>query len=275
MPNRFEIPIPKAGPFNLCPDSQRDPEVPRGLVTKSEWRSSIYAGTLRDYYIYVPAQYTPTTVTNVMIFQDGWDFLNEEGDVRASIVFDNLIHQGRLPITIGVFINPGYFPPATDGIEPGYNRFHEYDTLSAKYARFLSEEILPDVGRQYSISNDANTHGLCGASSGGLCSWTAAWERPDIFRKVISCVGSFTDICGGNIVPNLVRKSPPKPIRVYLQAGSNDLDMPVGNWPLANLEMAAALNFSGYDYHLEYGDGGHNYKHCGAILPEALTWLWR
>lgn len=275
MPDRFVIPTPRTGPFVLSPDAQRQPGVPQGTVTKAEWRSTIFPGTLRDYYVYVPAQYTPDAPANVMVFQDGWAYANEEGDVRAPIVFDNLIHQRRMPATIGVFINPGRFPPVAEGQEPVSNRSFEYDTLSDQYARFLLEEILPAVGERYRLTQEASGRAICGASSGGICSWTVAWERPDAFSKVLSHVGSFANIRGGHVYPALIRKTPPKPIRIFLQAGANDLDCGWGNWALANLEMAAALSFAGYDYRLDYGDGAHNYKHGGACLPEALTWLWR
>jgi enterochelin esterase family protein len=178
-------------------------------------------------------------------------------------------------VTIGIFINPGYFPPVAAGKDPVSNRSFEYDTLSNQYVRFLLEEMLPVVGEQYRLTQEASGRAICGASSGGICSWTVAWERPDAFSKVLSHVGSFADIRGGHVYPCLIRKTPKKPIRMFLQAGSNDLDCGWGSWPLANLEMASALNFAGYDYRLEYGDGPHNCKHAGAILPESLAWLWR
>ena len=275
MPDRFIIPSPRPAPSTLGPDAQRQPGVPRGTVTRAGWRSSIFPGTLRDYYIYVPAQYTPDSAANVMVFQDGRGYVNEEGTAPAHIVFDNLIHQRRLPVTIGIFINPGYFPPVAEGREPVSNRSFEYDTLSDQYVRFLLEEMLPAVGAQYRLTQEANGRAICGASSGGICAWTVAWERPDAFSKVLSHVGSFANIRGGHVYPALIRKTPKKPIRIFLQAGSNDLDCDWGNWALANLEMAAALNFAGYDYRLDYGDGAHNDRHGGATLPEALEWLWR
>ena len=274
MPEKFVIPTPKPGPFVFGPDSQRQPGVPRGAVTQHEWRSAIFPGTERTYWIYVPAQYTAECPANVMIFQDGGGYVSEEGS-RATIVFDNLIHQGKLPVTIGIFINPGSFPPVAPGKDPVSNRGFEYDTLSDQYARFLMEEILPAVGEKYRLTSQAAGRGICGISSGGICSFTVAWQRPDAFTKVLSHVGSFADHRGGHVYPTLIRKTPPKPIRVFLQAGSNDLDIPQGHWPLANLEMASALNFAGYDYRLELGDGGHDWQHAGAILPESLIWLWR
>ena len=275
MPQKFIIPTPKPGPYPLGPDSQRQPGVPQGVVTKHEWRSTIFPGTDRAYWVYVPAQYTPDKPANVMVFQDGGGYVSETGETRVPIVFDNLIHQGKMPVTIGIFINPGHFPPVAEGKELISNRSFEYDTLSDQYVRFLLEEILPAVGEKYKLTTDPNCRAICGASSGGICSFTVAWQRPDAFRKVLSHVGSFADIRGGHVYPFLVRKTPPKPIRVYLQAGANDLDVGWGDWSLANLAMASAFNFAGYDYHLEYGDGAHDTKHAGAILPESLIWLWR
>lgn len=275
MAERFIIPNPQQGPFAHGPDSQRQPGVPRGTVTQAEWRSAIFPGTQRDYWVYVPAQYTPEKPACVMVFQDGAGYVNEEGDHRVPIVFDNLIHQGRMPVTVGIFIDPGHFAPVAPDAKPISNRSFEYDTLSDQYVRFLLEEILPAVGAKYRLTTEAAGRAICGLSSGGICSFTAAWERPDAFRKVLSHVGSFANIRGGHVYPTLVRKGPIKPIRVFLQAGSNDLDCDWGHWALANLEMAAALQWRGYDYRLEYGDGGHDRKHSGAILPESLVWLWR
>jgi enterochelin esterase-like enzyme len=147
--------------------------------------------------------------------------------------------------------------------------------LSDQYTRFLLEEILPEVGSKYLLTNDPEGRAICGISSGGICSWTVAWERPDKFRKVLTHVGSFTNIRGGHVYPVLIRKGPSRPIRIFLQDGSHDLDNTFGNWPLANQEMAAALKFAHYDYQFVLGDGAHNGKHGGAILPDSLRWLWR
>lgn len=275
MSERFHIPNPRCGPFVLGTDSQRQSGVPQGTVFRAEWQSTIFPGTFRDYCVYVPAQYAPDSPANVMIFQDGLSYVDEDGDVRAPVVFDNLIHRRRMPVTIGIFINPGQVPGVDTEGHDGSQRSIEYDTLSDRYARFLLEEILPAVGERYRLTQEAGGRAICGGSSGGICAWTVAWERPDAFSKVLSLVGSFADIRGGHVYPTLIRKTPRKPIRVFLQAGANDLDCGWGNWSLANLEMAAALNFAGYDYRLDYGDGEHDRKHGGAILPESLVWLWR
>lgn len=274
MPERFQIPTPTKGPYPHGADSQRKPGVPQGTVTKHEWKSEIFAGTHRDYWIYVPAQYSPKKPANVMVFQDGGAYVNETGDMRVPIVFDNLIHAKRMPVTIAILINPGYFPATAADRKPVSNRSFEYDTLSNQYVRFLVEEIFPEVSKTYKLTKEASGRAICGASSGGICSWTAAWERPDIFSKVLSHVGSFQDIRGGHVISNVIRKTPKKPIRVFLQAGSNDLENTWGSWPLSNLMMAASLQFMEYDYRLVFGDGAHDYKHGGAILPESLEWLW-
>jgi enterochelin esterase-like enzyme len=250
--------------------------VPQGTVTKWSWKSEkVYPGTVRDCWTYVPKQYDGSQPACVMVFQDGGNYVNDKGQFRTTVVFDNLIHRNEMPVTIGIFLNPGSIPPAAEGQKPRSNRSFEYDSLGDQYARFLLEEILPEVGRQYRLTDDPNGRAICGISSGGICAWTVAWERPDQFRKVLSHVGSFTNIRGGHVYHALIRKTEPKPIRVFLQDGANDLDNLHGSWPLANQEMAAALKFAKYDYRFEFGDGGHNGKHGGAILPESLRWLWR
>lgn len=262
--------------YALGPDSMRQEGVPQGTVTAGQWtESKIFSGTTRDYWVYVPAQYDAAQPACVMVFQDGKSYVNEGGDFRTTIVFDNLIHKKEMPVTIGIFINPGEIPPSVAGAQPRRNRSFEYDTLSDQYARFLLEEILPYVGKQYSLSSDPDCRAIGGISSGAICAWTVAWERPEAFRKVLCHVGSFANIRGGHIYPALIRKTERKPIRVFLQDGENDLDNLFGNWPLANREMAAALKYAGYDYQFVMGSGGHNGKHGGAILPDSLRWLWR
>jgi enterochelin esterase-like enzyme len=268
-------PLRAADDYKHGADSERREGVPQGKVEKYHWKSQVFPGTERDYWVYVPAQYQADKPACVMVFQDGEAYVKEQGDFRTPIVFDNLIHKAEMPVTIGIFINPGVIPAAKPGEGPRKNRSFEYDTLSDQYARFLLEEILPEVGKQYPITTDPEGRAICGISSGGICAFTVAWERPDAFRKVLSHVGSFTNIRGGHVYPALIRKTEPKPIKVFLQDGSGDLDNLHGNWPLANQEMAAALKFAKYDYQFVYGDGGHNGKHGGAILPDSLRWLWK
>jgi enterochelin esterase family protein len=257
-------------------DSTRQSDIPRGVVTKHEWKSQIFAETRRDYWIYVPAQYDGQTPAGIMVFQDGHAYVDEEGPFRVPIVFDNLIHKKTIPVLIGLFINPGH-NGATQPASPWQsdNRSYEYDSLSDEYAQFLIEEMIPEVGKKYLLADDPKMRAICGISSGGICSFTAAWQRPDYFHKVLSHVGSFTDIRGGHVYPTLIRKSSKRDIRVFLQAGSNDLDLKFGNWWLSNLQMESALKFRDYDHKFAGGTGGHNGEHGGAILPESLEWLWR
>ena len=257
-------------------DSQRHEGVPVGKVTKHAFQSKIFAGTTRDYWVYVPAQYDGKKPAAVMVFQDGHTYVGDKGDFRVPVVFDNLIHAGDMPVTIGILINPGHkaaAPPKSAW--KANNRSFEYDSLSDQYARFLLEEILPEVGKTYKLTDKAEQRAICGISSGGICAWTVAWERPGAFRKVLSHVGSFTNIRGGHVYHALIRKTDNKPIRAWLQAGSRDLDNAHGNWWLSNQQMAAALKFKGYDYKFVPGQGGHNGKHGGATLPDSLRWLWR
>jgi len=267
--------IQAAQDYKIDPDSLPQEGAPRGEVTQHQWESKIFPGTVRDYWVYLPKQYDAAKPAGVMVFQDGGSYVKTNGDFRAPIVFDNLIHKKEMPVTIGIFINPGKVPPAEPDQKPRDNRSFEYDSLGDQYARFLLEEILPEVGRKYNLTKDPEGRAICGISSGGICAWTVAWERPDAFRKVLSHVGSFTNIRGGHVYPALIRKTEKKPIRAFLQDGANDLDNLFGNWPLANQEMAAALKFAKYDYKFEFGAGAHNGKHGGAILPESLKWLWR
>ena len=262
--------------YQLGKDSMRHDGVPRGKVTQHEFRSKVFEGTLRDYYIYVPQQYSGDEPAAVMVFQDGHSYVGEEGQFRVPAVFDNLIAQKRMPVTIGIFINPGHHGDSMpENRWRGSNRSFEYDSLTDQYARFLLEEILPEVSKSYKLSTAAKDRAICGISSGGICAFTVAWERPDQFSKVLSHVGSFTNIRGGHVYPALIRKTEPKPVRVFLQDGDGDLDNAHGNWWLSNLQMDAALKFSKYDYKFVGGTGGHNGIHGGAILPESLEWLWR
>jgi len=267
--------VSAAEDYQLGPDSQEQPGVPQGKITKHTWTSKIFEGTIRDYWVYVPAEYDPQKPACVMVFQDGGAYVNKKGDFRVPIVFDNLIYKKEMPLTIVIFINPGTFPNNEQGKKPRSNRSFEYDTLSDQYARFLDKEILPEVGKEYNLRQDAAGRAICGISSGGICAFTVAWQRPDLFSKVLSHVGSFTNIRGGDVYPGMIRKTKPKPIRVFLQDGASDLDNEHGNWPLSNQQMALALKFAKYDYKFEYGTGGHNGKQGGAILPDSLRWLWR
>ena len=259
--------------YKLTPDHEEKPDVPHGVVTKMPpWESKIFPNTTRDWWIYVPAQYNPSVPAPVMVFQDGHDYVSAKGNWRVPIVFDNLIARGELPPIIAIFINPGHDPAKGEPKNPWSvsNRSFEYDSLGNRYAEFLITEILPEVGKSYKLADDPEQRAICGASSGGICAFTVAWERPDAFRKVLSTIGSFVNLRGGHAYPSLIRKTERKPLRVYLQDGENDLDNPFGNWPIANKQMHAALKYMKYDVQFVLGDGAHNSKHGGSIFPEAV-----
>jgi enterochelin esterase family protein len=252
-------------------DARERAGVPKGKLTQMPpWTSRIFPGTTRDWWVYVPAQYTADAAA-VMVFQDG-------AGARQYVVpvFDNLIAQGDIPVTVGIFVEPG-------GIKaPRDNRSFEYDTLSDQYARFLLEEILPEVEKTVRLRRDAAGRAIAGQSSGAIAAFTVAWERPDAFSKVLSGIGSFTNIQsgktlreGGHNYAAMIRKTARKPIRIFMQDGANDLDNQHGSWWLANQTLARSLAFAGYDYKFEQGQGFHNNNHMRAILPDALRWLWR
>jgi enterochelin esterase-like enzyme/sugar lactone lactonase YvrE len=262
--------------YALGPDSQPHEGVPKGNVTQHTWASSkIFPGTTRSYWVYVPAQYDGSKPACVMIFQDGGGFQNEHGAWRAPVVLDNLIQQRAMPVTIAIFIDPGVLPAASPDRQSRFNRSYEYDDLGPRYARFLLEEILPEVGKQYKLSSDPNDRAVVGSSSGGIAAFVAAWERPDAFRRVLSFVGSYTNLRGGDTLIDLVRKVEPKPLRIFLQDGSNDQNIYSGNWYIANQGLASSLAYAGYDVKFAVGTEGHNSRHGAAILPDALRWLWR
>jgi len=261
--------------YRLGPDSQRQPGVPRGTVAQHTWKSQIFPGTMRDYWVYVPAQYDPARPACVMVFQDGRGFVNEEGAWRVPVVFDNLIHRKEMPVTIGIFIDPGVLYALSPDQQNRFNRSFEYDALGDRYARFLVEEILPEVGSHYNLSANPDDRAIAGSSSGGIAAFTVAWNRADAFHRVLSFVGSYTNLRGGDIYANLIRKMEPKPLRVFLQDGQNDLNIYSGSWYLANQTMSSALQYAGYESTFVTGTEGHNSKHGSAILPDALRWLWK
>jgi len=202
---------------------------------------------------------------------------------EAPTVFDNLINKKEIPITIGVFISPGVVKAADGNVAlDRFNRSFEYDGLGDNYARFLLEELLPDVetkktadGRAIRLSHDGNDRLIAGASSGAIAAFTAAWEKPDAFSRVFSSIGTFVDLRGGMRYPSLIRKYEPRPIRIFLQDGSNDLNIYGGDWWMANQTMERALSFAGYEVEHAWGDGAHDGKQATAIFPDALRWLWK
>ncbi|MBI1345801.1 gluconolactonase [bacterium] len=251
-------------------------DIPQGEVQKHQFtQSQIFPGTIRDYWIYIPAQYKPETPACVFVCQDGVRF-------NAPKVFDELIAKGEMPVTIGVFIMHGRVPALSDQALDRFNRSYEYDGLGDSYVRFLLDELLPDVetktaadGRAIRLSQNGNDRCIGGSSSGAICAFTAAWERPDAFQRVFSSIGTYVGLRGGNDYPMLVRKYEPKPIRIFLEDGSNDLNIYGGDWWMANQEMQRSLVFAGYEVTHVWGKGGHNAEAANKLFPEAMRWLWK
>lgn len=259
--------------YELSADSLPQEGVPKGEVKGPfPFASKIFPGTQRDYWVYVPAQYDASKPACLLVVQDG---IGRANDWKLPTVMDNLIHKGEMPVTLGLFVMHGVVPGNSDKAQPRFNRSFEYDGLGDRYARFLIEELLPEVKQSYSISDDPNDRAIAGASSGAICAFNVAWERPDQFRRVLSTIGTYVGLRGANEFPVLVRKHEPKPIRVFLQDGSNDLNIYAGSWWVANQDMLSALKYAGYDVMHVWGEGGHNGKHGQAIMPDALRWLWR
>lgn len=259
--------------YPVPPEAIKQEGVPEGKVEGPFTLSSkIYPGTEREYWIYVPAQYSADKPACTLIVQDG---LGRAQGWSLPQICDNLIHSGEMPVTVGIFVDPGIVPAIKSKSQPRYNRSFEYDALGDRYARFLLEELIPEVSKKFSLSSDPNDRALAGASSGGICAFNAAWERPDAFRRVLCTIGTFVGLRGGDAFPVLVRKVEPKPLRVFLQDGSQDLNIYAGDWWQANQSMLSSLTWAGYDVKHVWGEGGHNAKHSSAIMPDALRWLWR
>lgn len=255
------------------PEAIARPDVPQGRIDgPHEFSSEIFPGTTRQYWVYVPAQYDESKPPCLMIVQDG---LGRAKGWQLPTVLDNMIHAGEVPVQLGVFVTPGIVPAARDDAEARYNRSFEYDAMGDRYARFLIDELLPEVGKSYRFSDDPNDRCIAGSSSGAICAFTAAWERPDAFRRVFSTVGTYVGLRGGNEYPILIRKTESKPLRIFLQDGRNDLDIYAGSWWNANQTVLSALQFAGYDVQHVWGEGGHNGKHGAAVIADALRWLWR
>jgi len=268
--------------YTLGPDSQPHEGVPKGTVTKYILKPDrFYPGTPHHYAVYVPAQYDASKPTPFMIFLDGSGALGN--GVRVPVVFDNLIAKHEIPPMIGIFIDPGILPAVSENDQNRYERIFEYDSLSGRFAQFLLEELIPEVAKKYNLSKNPDDRGLSGVSTGAVGAFMAAWNRPDQFHRVLSFIGTYVAMKGADSLPALVRKTEAKPIRVFMQDGTNDHIVPgepygisySGSWPINNQVMYQALEYSGYDVKLVMGTEGHNMKQGGAIMPDALRWLWR
>jgi enterochelin esterase family protein len=276
--------------YLLGPDSLPHEGTPHGkVIGPLTLASQVFTNTTRHYWIYVPAQYDAKTPAALMIFQDGQAFVGPHGDYRIPNVFDNLIYRREMPVTIAVFVNPGHTPEQEESSSTNWgdsinNRGTEYNELNDKYARLVIDELMPAVEKDYNISKDPDDHAIAGASSGAICAFTVAWQRPDEFHKVVSTIGSYTDIRGGHVYPDLILQNGRKPIRIFLQDGLNDLrgrgrnNSPYNakrDWHAQNIKMVAALTKKGYDVNYCWGIGTHSGKQGGAMMPEMLRWLWR
>jgi len=280
--------------YVLGPDSQEKDGVPKGTVTEFELNDSkSFPGYGRKWALYVPKQYDGKSEACLMIFQDGSNYSTRNGQWRVPVVFDNLIAQGKMPVTIALFITPGFIPdPKKPNAKDAKgkplgksNRSFEYDNVTDLYPKFLVEEMIPLAeSKGVKFSKDPLRRGIAGSSSGGICAFNAAWQRPESFSKVFTTIGSFTNIRGvlskgaekgGNLYPQMILDAPKKNIRVFSQDGSHDLTNEFGVWPEANKAMASAWKAKGYDYQFILGEGTHNGRHGAQLLPEAMTWLWR
>jgi enterochelin esterase-like enzyme len=260
--------------YNPNPEAYPGEDTPRGSVRSyRDWAGArVFEGTTRDMWIYTPHGFDPSgPAPALMVFQDGGGYLDRNGPVRAAAVLDTMLAAGEIQPTISVFVMPG----AKEGTPQ--QRSIEYDSVTDAYVRFITEDVLPFVEAEIgcALSTDPKRRTICGISSGGICAFTAAWYRPDAFGRVISHCGSFTAIRGGHNYPFLIRSTDRKPIRVWMQSGEADADIILGSWPLANKEVAAALEFAGYDVKFVFGEGGHNLRHAGALFADTLRWLWR
>jgi enterochelin esterase-like enzyme len=275
--------------YQLGPDSLEREGVAKGEVRGPfTLPSQAYPGTQHTYWMYVPAQYDPKVPASLMIFNDGQAFKNMEGDLRAPTVLDNLIDRREIPVMLSVFINPGRTPEQPEPTPQEWgdrttNRPTEYNSLDDKYARVIVDELMPALSKDYNISKDPERHGIGGASSGAIAAFTVAWERPNDFRKVLSMIGSFTNLRGGHAYADIVRKTEKKPIRIYMQDGRND-NRGMGrdgnyderrDWFFQNVRLMQALQEKGYDLNYQWGIGRHSQKHGGSIFPDMMRWLWR
>ena len=251
--------------------------VPKGELLKFTFeKSTIFPGTYRECWVYIPAQYQPSKPACVYVNQDGVQW-------KTPTVFDNLINSKEMPITIGVFITPGRVRIGdTESANDRFNRSFEYDGLGDAYARFILEEILPEVekhqtsdGRAIHLSKNGNDRAIGGSSSGAVCAFTAAWEKPSEFSRVFSAIGTFVALRGADRYSILIRKYETKPIRIFLQDGSKDNNIYAGDWWKANESMERSLTFSGYEVQHIWGEGKHSGEHGNSIFPTAMRFLWK
>lgn len=258
------------------PATVKLPEEKRGeILNFSLSNSEIYPGTKRDVRVYVPRQYDASEPACLLVCMDGILY-------DATTVMDNLIATGEMPVTVGVFVNPGVVYDEV-GQVVRYNRCKEFDSVDENFAAFLEKEVLPEVeklttksGLPIILSKNPNDCAITGASSGGIAAFSAAWHRPDLFSRVYTSVGTFVSMRGGNNFPALVRKTDPKKLRIYMQDGWYDVWNPIfGEWFEYNQLMESALNFAGYELDFKWDRGNHSIRWGTLAFPNAMRWLWR
>jgi gluconolactonase len=262
--------------YPVDPASIEHEGVPKGEILKFTLENSkIFPGEMHEYWVYIPAQYDPAKPACVYINQDGIQ-------AKAPTVFDNLIYNKEMPVTIGVFVTPGRIPAENNNALDRFNRSYEYDGLGDAYARFILEELLPAVetqkasnGRAIRLSKSGNDRAIGGNSSGAIAAFTAAWEKPNEFSKVFSGIGTYVGLRGGDRYSSMIRKYETKPIKVFLQDGRNDQNSYGGDWFFANQMMERSLLFAGNPVMHAWGEGNHNGKQAAAIFPAAMRWLWK
>lgn len=263
--------------YNPCPEAYPKPGTPEGTVANyPDWEGAkVFPGTVRDVAVYTTPGLDRTQPAGLIVFQDGNFYIPAQGQVRAIQVLDSLHAKGEIGPTVAVFVNPGKLVGSSE--PPTEQRSREYDSITPDYGRFLLEDLLPFVVETegLTLSDDPARRTLCGISSGGICAFTAAWHFSESFGRVLSHCGSYVNIRGGHNWPFILRSTPRKPLRIFLQSGTGDGVHFTGDWPLANQTMAKALEWSGYDHRFEFGVGGHSLRHGGAIFADSLRWLWR
>ena len=263
------------------PEHYLKPGTPQGkLSEKLSHTSRIYEGMQADYWIYTPAQYQPGTPAAVMFWTDGEVHIGRDSGSRALNVWDNLTQEKKIPVIVQVLVSPG-----SRGAER--LRSVQYDSVDDRFARYVLEEILPEVAKTHNLRQDGYSRAIAGDSSGATAALNAAWWRTNEFSRVLLRIGSFTSIQwqrhgdgltskdGGEIFPFLIRKSPKKNLRIWMQDGVGDLENEHGSWPAANLALVNSLKLKGYDFRMSWGNGSHSRGGGNVEMAEEMTWLWR